>query len=185
MTLVGIFLIVAVILYNRLITRRNGLREAWSGIEVQLKRRHDLIPALIEIVKSYSKHEQELLENVTRQRSEARKYIQQARPSRLQETQSAENSLTKGISQLIAISEAYPEIRAYDQYKKLAEKLVEVEDQLQYARRYYNGSARDLNNAIETFPSNIISKLFRFRKADYFEVSTASERNAPNLDQSK
>jgi len=164
-------------LYNRLVKGRNNLREAWSGIEVQLKRRHDLVPSLVAVVKGYSEHEKDLLESVTKARSDARK----ADHTAVKSTGQAENELSQQMSKLMVLSERYPEIRADQQFASLAKNLIEIEDQLQYARRYYNGSARDLNNLVESFPSMIFARAFGFSIAEFFEVENASERLPTDL----
>lgn len=164
-------------LYNRLVRQRNRLREAWSGIEVQLKRRHDLIPGLVEVVKGYRDHEKELLVAVAESRSSAK----QVDHSKVGETGKAEDGLSENVGRLMILAEKYPEIKADTQFGDLAKNLVEVEDQLQYARRYYNGCARDMNNLIETFPSSLVAKFSHSSRVDFFEVSSASERFAPDL----
>lgn len=161
--------------YNKLVKARNQLKEGWSGIEVQLKRRHDLVPALVECVKGYQNHERELLESVTRERGEA------GAASGPAEAGGAEQALGRDLGRIVALAEAYPELKADESFRGLMGKLVEIEDQIQYARRYYNGSARDLNNAIESFPTNVVAKMFRFVPAEYFEVANASERLPPDL----
>jgi len=161
--------------FNRLVKARIQMREGWSGIEVQLKRRHDLVPALVETVKGYSAHERDLLEGVVRERSAA----QAAKGPG--EARDAEQSLGRGLGRIVALAEAYPDLKADESFRGLMGKLVEIEDQLQYARRYYNGSARDLNNLIEGFPTNFVAKWFGFRPAAFFEVANASERIPPDL----
>ena len=177
--LVLVLLVWAVWTYNRIVRQKNRLREAWSGIEVQLKRRHDLIPGLVEVVKGYSDHEKELLVAVTESRSAA-KDVDHAEVRR---TGKVEDGLSENVGRLMMLVERYPEIKADKQFANLAENLVEVEDQLQYARRYYNGSARDMNNLIETFPSSLVAAMFHSGRVDFFEVSSASERMAPDLNQ--
>lgn len=161
--------------YNRLVKRRNQMREGWSGVEVQLKRRHDLVPALVECVKGYQTHERGLLETVTQERSAA----QLAKGAG--EVANAEKTLGRDLGQVVALAEDYPDLKADTAFRKLMGDLVEIEDKIQYARRYYNGSVRDLNNAIESFPSNLVASAFRFREGDFFEVENASERIPPDL----
>lgn len=161
--------------YNRLVKNRNQMREGWSGIEVQLKRRHDLVPALVQCVKGYQSHERELLEAVTRERSAAQAAHGPA------QALGAEKALAHDLGRLIALAENYPDLKADQSFRDLMGQLVEIEDQIQYARRYYNGSVRDLNNAIESFPTNLIAQAFSFRTADFFEVTNASERIPPDL----
>jgi LemA protein len=161
--------------YNTLVKARNQMREGWSGIEVQLKLRHDLIPSLVQCVKGYQTHERELLETVTRERTEA----QAARGAG--EVGGAERSLGRDLGKIVALAEDYPELKADQSFRRLMGELVGIEEQIQYARRYYNGSVRDLNNAIESFPSNLIATMFHFDPANLFELENASERLAPDL----
>lgn len=168
-----LIIIWVMITYNRLVRGRNQLREGWSGIEVQLKRRHDLVPALVECVKGYQTHEREALEAIVRARS---------KPSFDAAADSSEEQrFGRDLGQVIALAEAYPDLKADRQFLKLMKELVSVEDQLQYARRYYNGSARDLNNRVESFPSNLVARLAGFSTIPYFEVEWASDRLAPDL----
>mgnify|MGYP001399392740 CR=1 FL=1 len=152
-----LFVGTVVVFYNRLVKARNQLREGWSGIEVQLKRRHELVPALVECVKGYRAHEEELLEAVARERTVA----QSARG--VSEAGVAEKALARDLGRIVALVEAYPDLKADEVFFGLMEDLVEVEDQLQYARRYYNGSVRDLNNIVESFPSNLVAGGFGFK----------------------
>jgi len=168
-------LVWAILVYNRLVRARNQLREAWSGIEVQLKRRHDLVPALVECVKGFRSHERELLEALVRDRGAAVAATDAVSAS------GPESRLGRDLGRVIALAEDYPELRADRQFLKLMRELVNVEEQLQFARRYYNGSARDLNNAVESFPSNLVAKSAGFQPAAFFEVEQASHRLPPNL----
>lgn len=165
-------------LFNRLVSRRNGLREAWSGIEVQLKRRHDLVPQLVSVVKGYAGFEKEALESVMEARSAAGNALSDGAKS----TQTTEHALVNDMGRLFALVEAYPDLKADRQFAKLADNLVEIEDDLQYARRYYNGCARDLNNLVESVPSNLVARGFGFEMCDFFEVENASERLAPSVE---
>jgi LemA protein len=160
-----LIIIWVMVTYNRLVRGRNQLREGWSGIEVQLKRRHDLVPALVECVKGYQTHEREALEAIIQARGEP----------------TEEQRFGRDLGRVIALAESYPELKADQQFLKLMKELVSVEDQLQYARRYYNGSARELNNRVETFPSNLVARLAGFSTIPYFEVERASDRLAPDL----
>lgn len=173
--LLALQMLVAVVLFNRLVRLRNKVREGWSGIEVQLKRRHDLIPSLVEVVKGYAKHESEVLTEVASERSEAMK-AEGAEASR-----EAENKLGRGMGKLFALIEDYPDLKADESFGKLMKELVNTEDELQFARRYYNGATRDLNNAVESFPGNLIAGLFKVQKSPFFEVSSAAERMAPTV----
>lgn len=164
-------------LFNRLVRQGNSLREAWSGIEVQLKHRHDLIPGLVEVVKGFRDHEKDLLVAVTQSRKEAKK-VDHAEVGR---TGKAEDGLSESVARLMLLAEQYPEIKADEQFAALSENLVEVENQLQYARRYYNGCARDMNNLVETFPGSMVARLSGRDTVDFFEVSSVTERLAPDL----
>ena len=163
--------------YNKLVVARNQMREGWSGPEVQLKRRHDLVPALVECVRGYQTHGRELLEAVTRERTEA----QAARGAG--EAGGAEQTLGRDLGKIVALAEDYPDLKADESFRGLMTELVEIEDQIQYSRRYYNGSVRDLNNSIETFPTNLVAKFFTFEAGVFFEVENASERIPPDLAQ--
>jgi len=170
--LVVLWLIVA---YNRFIRGKNLVREAWSGIDVQLKRRHDLIPNIVEAVKGYSSHEREVFEEVAALRAKGP-------DDDVLKRSETENALTQSIKTLFAVAEDYPELRANENFLSLHEALVEVEDDIQYARRYYNGTVRDFNIRVEAFPSNIIAASFGFRRRVYFEIELASERLVPEMD---
>lgn len=165
----------AVWIYNRLIALRNQLAEAWSGVDVQLKRRHDLVPNLVECVKGFRTHEEAVLTAVTRERGSAQSA--QGVPG----ASAAENSLTQHLRSLFAVAEAYPDLKADKNFRQLSETLVAVENDIQYARRYYNGSVRDLNNLVQSFPSLLVARSFGFQPAEFFEVETTSERQAPEV----
>jgi len=168
-------LLIFALIYNRLIRRRNKVREGWSGIEVQLKRRHDLIPSLVNVVKGYASHEREVLEEVTAERSAA------VKASGAEAAKVAEEKLAGGMGRLLALIEGYPELKSDKNYRDLITELVKTEDELQYARRYYNGATRELNNAVESFPSNVVASFFKFQKGVFFEVSSEAERMAPRF----
>ena len=161
--------------YNRLVALQNQMCEAWSGVDVQLKRRHDLIPNLVECVKGYRTHEQSVLEAVARERGAAQS------AQGVSGTSAAENSLTQNLRTLFAVVEAYPDLKADANFRQLSATLVDVENDIQFARRYYNGSVRDLNNLIQTFPSLLVARSFKFVSAEYFEIETATERTAPEV----
>lgn len=161
--------------YNACVRAKQILKEAESGIDVQLKRRHDLIPNLVEIVKGYMQHERNALENVTRFRGQA------TTTQTLEKRAEAENQLTKGLRTIFALSENYPNLKADSQFINLHNNLIQVEDELQMARRYYNGCARDLNVLVQSFPSNIIANIFRFNVTAFFELETATERSTPQV----
>lgn len=173
--IIVVLLIWFVIIYNKFIKDKNLIREAWSGIDVQLKRRNDLIPNIIEAVKGYSGYEKSLFEKITELRNKA------SSQDRVKEKAFTENELSKAIVNLFAVAEAYPELKASNNFLDLQKQLAETEDQLQYARRYYNGVVRDYNIRVESFPSNIIANLFDYKTADYFEIELASERMTPEI----
>lgn len=163
-----------ILTYNRLITFRNRVREAWSDIDVQLKRRYNLIPNLVETVKGYATHERELFEKVTKARTSA----MQAKT--VKEKGAAENMLSETLKSLFAVAENYPDLKASANFLELQRELRDTEDKVQAARRFYNTNTRDLNIKIESFPANIIANLFKFKKADFFEAEEAA-RKAPTV----
>jgi LemA protein len=164
-------LLYGIVLFNRLVARRNHAREAWSGIDVQLKRRHDLLPKLVEVVKAYGRFEQATLQAVTEARA----------AGAVAARREAENGLTRGFRQLFALVEAYPDLKANQSYLDLQRQVSETEEQIQFARRYYNGTVRELNILVESFPGNIVARLFRFRTEEYFEIELATQRESPEL----
>ena len=165
----------AVSLYNRLVSLRNSGAGAWSDIDVQLKRRWELIPNLVETVKGYARHEQSTFEQVTAARTQA---MQANTPS---EHAAAEGNLQGALKSLFAVAEAYPELRASESFLGLQTQLSGLEDAIQNARRYYNAIVRDLNTAIESFPSNLLAGPFGFAKREYFELDSAAERAVPKV----
>jgi LemA protein len=165
---IGVFAIIGI--YNGLIRKRTMVEEAWSGIDVQLKRRHDLIPALIETVKSYAAHEEKIFESVTKSREKCLGV-----KDNVEELAQAENMLTSGLKSIFALAENYPDLKANTNFIKFQEDLGEIEEQVQMARRYYNGSTRELNIAVESFPSNLIANAFNFSKKDFFEIEEAQK----------
>jgi len=160
----------AIFTYNRLITLRNRTQEAWSDIDVQLKRRYDLIPNLVETVKGYAGHERELFEKVT----EARTMAMGAKTMR--EHSEAENALSSTLKTLFAVAENYPQLRAAENFLELQRELRDTEDKVQAARRFYNGNVRDLNIKIERFPERIIASMFVFKKVDFFELEEVAAK---------
>ncbi|MEX2580828.1 MAG: LemA family protein [Verrucomicrobiales bacterium] len=168
-------LIVLAVLFNTMVKHRNRVKEAWSGIDVQLKRRRNLVPNLVETVKGYREHERSTLEDVVRARARA----EGARS--VGEAQEAEQSVTGNLKTIFALAESYPELKADASFRKLSEQLVEVEDQIQYARRYYNGSVRDYNTCIESFPANLAAGAFGFKGRPFFEIELATEKQNPEV----
>lgn len=160
--------------YNRLIRKRNLVSEAWAGIDVQLQKRSELVPNLVKIVKGYAAHESGVLEDVTRLRASTE--------SRIEARAKHETALSRSLGRLFALAEDYPDLKASDGFQQLHTSLVEIEDHLQFARRYYNGAVRDNNNLVEAFPSNIIANTFKFNQAEFFEIELASQRSAPHVD---
>ncbi len=164
-----------VVIHNRLVKARNRMREGWSGVDVQLKRRHDLIPALLTTVQAYARHEKALLERLADARREA------LLPQEPKTCSSVESRLGAELTQLRAVVEQWPELKADAHYRRLMDELVEVEDAIQFARRYYNGAVRELNNALESFPSNWVGRFLGFRQGDFFEIAEVSERHPPQI----
>lgn len=164
-----------VIIFNRLIRNKNLVREAWSGIDVQLKRRYELIPNLVEVVKGYSRHEQRLFEEIAHIRSNS------MRVQGMGEKKDNENALSHAIGSLLAVSENYPELKANQNFLELQRSLTETEDQLQLARRYYNGTVRNYNIQVESFPNNLIANMRGFKREDFFEIELATQRINPEV----
>ncbi len=168
--------VVFFVLYNRLVRLLNLTREAWSGIDVQLKRRHNLVPNLVEIVKRYSSHERDLLTEVADTRSRT------ISAEGVKATESAENALSQALGRLFAVAEDFPDVKADSLYRKLQDELTEIEDHLQMARRYYNGTVREYNIRVESFPDNIVARLGGFAAAAFFELETVTAREAPKVE---
>ena len=162
--IVGLILLFVVFSYNGLIRLKNRTKEAWSDIEVQLKRRYDLIPNLVETVKGYAKHESDAFQKVTEARTKA------LGAGTIQEKETADNMVSSALKSIFAIAEAYPELRAVESFTKLQDELSDTENKIQAARRFYNTNVLDLNTKIETFPSNVIAGIFAFQKQDFFEL---------------
>lgn len=171
----GILAAVFVGIYNSLIKLRNTSEQAWSDVDVQLKRRYDLVPNLVETVKGYAAHEKSTFEKVVQARNVA---MQASSPG--DKTQ-AENMFQSTLRSLFAVAEAYPELKANENFKQLQGELSSVEEQIQLSRRYYNAVVRDLNTKIESVPSNIVANMFAFQKKEYFELDSAEERAAPKV----
>jgi LemA protein len=168
-----IALVWAVWTYNRLVRLRNQVDEAWAGIDVQLQRRHELVPNLVATVKGYMKHESGVLQRVTKLRGNPQ--------MEREERASQESGLSRSIGRLFAVAEDYPDLKASEGFRQLHASLVEIEEHLQFARRYYNGSVRDNNNLVEGFPSMLVARMFGFINAAFFEIELASQRAAPEL----
>ena len=173
--IVALILLWAWFTFNRFIRQRNLTREAWSGVDVQLKRRHDLVPRLVECVKGYKGYEASLLENLTTARASAQAAQGVAAAGK------AETGVTQSLKALFAVAEAYPDLKAARSFQDLSAALIEIEDQLQYARRYYNGTVRDYKILAESFPSRLVAGLFGFCPDGFFEVESSMERQAPDV----
>jgi len=169
LVVLGLLVITGVVIYNSLVRAKVRVEEAWSDITVQLKRRYDLIPNLINTVKGYAAHEKGVFEKVTEARSNA------LNAQGVAETAKAENMFEKTLKSLFAVAEAYPDLKANENFKHLQEELVDTEDKIQASRRFYNGSARDLNIKIESFPINLFAGAFGFKKREFFEVEGAEQ----------
>lgn len=171
--IVAVLVIIGIVIYNSFVKLKIRAEEAWSDITVQLKRRMDLIPNLVNAVKGYAKHEKEVFENVTKARSE----VLDAKG--VKETAKAENQFEQALKSLFAVSENYPQLRASENFQKLQDELTDTEDKIMASRRFYNGAARELNIKADSFPSNIVANMFGFKKRDFFEVENLSEAEKP------
>jgi LemA protein len=168
----------AVISYNRFVSQKNLIRDAWANIDTELRRRYDLIPNLVETVKGYASHEKEVFENVTKARAMAT-----AATGSPAEQAAAEGPFVAAMRQLFAVAENYPELKANQNFLALQQELANTEDRLQTARRFYNSNVRDYNTRVESFPSMMIASLGHFEKRDYFEVEPAIRAaSAPRVD---
>ena len=172
LAIVVVLAIVLWVVYNSLVTLKVRVDEAWSDITVQLKRRLDLIPNLVETVKGYAAHEQGVFQAVTEARANA------LNAKGVKETAAADNQFEGALKSLFAVSEAYPDLKANQNFIELQQELVDTEDKIQASRRFYNGGVRDLNTKIQTFPSNIIANMFGFKNRDFFELDEAEQKTA-------
>jgi len=177
--------VVAVILgwliatYNGLVKMRNRVKEAWSDIDVQLKRRYNLIPNLVEAVKGYAGHEKKVFTDVTEARTQAMAAQKSGNPA---DTAKAENMLAGTLKTLFAVSENYPELKANQNFLSLQEELSDTENKIQASRRFYNGNVRDFNTKQEQFPTNLIASMFGFKPAEFFEIEDEEEKKVPKVD---
>ena len=168
--IVAVLLLVAVGIYNRLVNLRNRCDNAWAQVDVQLRRRYDLIPNLVETVKGYAKHEREVFQKVTEARSKA------INASTVKEQSQAENMLTGALKSLFAVVESYPELKANQNFLMLQEELAGTEGKIAYARQFYNDSVMKFNVKQQVFPSNMIAKMFNFKEKEYFEIEEPAAR---------
>jgi LemA protein len=164
-------------MYNGLVRLRQMVKEAWSGIDVQLKRRADLIPNLVETVKGYATHEKDTFREVTEMRTRA----QSVPAGDIAGRAAAEGMLGAALGKLMAVAEAYPDLKANENFRDLQGSLETIESEIQMSRRYYNGSARELNTKVESFPSNFVANTFNFKQVSYFELENAADRALPQV----
>lgn len=174
--IIAVIVIVVISIYNRLVRLNVRTNEAWSDISVQLKRRYDLIPNLVETVKGYAKHEKSVFENVTKARTEA------LSAKGVEDKSKAENMLTESLKSVFAIAEAYPDLKANENFSQLQAEITDTEDKIQASRRFYNGNVRDLNIAIQTFPTNIFAKNLGFKERELFELEQAEAKEPVKVD---
>ena len=173
--LVIILVLAIIVMYNGLVRLRQQVRNAWSQIDVQLKRRHDLIPNLVETVKGYAAHEKETLENVTKARSQA------VQAQGVAQQAQAENLLTGALGRLMLVVEQYPDLKANQNFLSLQEELTSTENRIGFARQHYNDSVMQLNTKIQTVPTNIVAGMTGFKEEDFFEIEEPGEREVPEV----
>ena len=161
--------------YNGLVSSRNKVKDQWSQIDVQLKKRADLIPNIVETVKGYAKHEKETLEDVIK----ARNALNTA--STVEDEMKANNQITGALNKLFALSEAYPELKANENFMLLQKDLKDIEDKISYARQFYNDSVMTYNNKVQMFPTNIIANIFNFKESKFFEIENAKDKETPKV----
>ena len=161
--------------YNGLVSSRNKVKDQWSQIDVQLKKRADLIPNIVETVKGYAKHEKETLEDVIK----ARNALNTA--STVEDEMKANNQITGALNKLFALSEAYPELKANENFMSLQKDLKDIEDKISYARQFYNDSVMTYNNKVQMFPTNIIANIFNFKESKFFEIENAKDKETPKV----
>lgn len=167
---VVVILLWVIFVYNKLVTLQNRIENAWSQIDVQLKKRYDLVPNLVETVKAYAKHERETFEKVTNARAAM------VNAKSVKEKASADGMLTGALKSLFAVAEAYPQLKANENFLQLQEELSGIESKIAYARQFYNDSVLDLNNSLAVFPSNLVAGSFGFKKRDYFQIEETARQ---------
>lgn len=175
--ILGFLIIAFVVIYNGLVRLRNQVKNAWAQIDVQLKRRYDLIPNLVDTVKGYMKHERETLESVTK----ARNLAQQISGGSVGARAKAETELSSALARLLAVVENYPDLKANQNFLALQEELTSTENKISFSRQFYNDSVLRLNNQTQMFPSNIVAGMTGFKAAEFFELTAAEEREAPKV----
>jgi len=175
--IIAVLIILIIPIYNGLVRLRNQVKNAWAQIDVQLKRRYDLIPSLVETVKGYAKHERETLDAVTNARNLAQQVSSEGAATRSK----AEGELSSALSRLLAVVENYPDLKANQNFLALQEELTSTENKISFSRQYYNDSVLNYNNRTQVFPSNIIANMMGFKAGEFFEVTTTEERAAPKV----
>jgi LemA protein len=175
LAIVGVLVVALIFVYNALVQKRIRCQEAWSQIDVQLKRRYDLIPNLVETVKGYAAHEKETLERVIQARNAA------VAAEGVKQQAEAENMLTGALRQLFALSESYPNLKANENFAQLQEELTSTENRIGFARQHYNDSVAVYNTATQKFPNNMVASMFGFKDRDFFEIAEPAEREAPQV----
>lgn len=175
--IIALIIISIIVMYNGLVQARNTVKNAWSQIDVQLKRRHDLIPNLVETVKGYMNHERETLESVTKARQQA----VDLKDAGVADRSRVENILSQTLRSLFAVSENYPDLKANQNFLKLQEEITTTENRVSFSRQAYNDEVLTYNNKIEMFPSNIIAGMFNFVKSDFFEIEDISQKEVPSV----
>lgn len=176
--ILGVLVLVSIYfisVYNKLVSLRNLVQEGWSSIDVMLKKRHDLIPNLVETVKGYATHERETLDSVIQARTAAQK------ANSVESKEVAEKNLDKAMFNLMAVAEQYPDLKANANFQQLQAELSTVEGDIEKARRYYNGTVRNNNTTVQSFPSNVVAGMFGFKDATFFELQNAAEREVPSV----
>lgn len=182
--LLGIVVVIAIglaVSYNRFVRQRNLVRESWQQVDVELQRRHDLIPNLVDTVKAYAVHERQVFDAVTQARAAAEQVRAQAGDDRARRAD-AENALSRAVTAVVAVAENYPQLKASQNYLALQDELVDTEDRIAAGRRFYNGNVRALNTRVEAFPSNLVANAFHFTTAEYFELEDPGARQAVRVD---
>lgn len=175
LAVIAIFFFYGISIYNRLVKLKTIVEEAWSSIDVMLKKRHDLIPNLVETVKGYATHERATLDSVTRARAAA------MGANTIQEKEVAEKNLSQAMMNLNAVAEQYPDLKANTNFLQLQGELSALEGDIEKSRRYYNGTVRENNILVDTFPSNILANMFKFTKSTFFELDNVAERIVPSI----
>ncbi len=174
--LVGAVVLYFIYIYNSLVSNKNMVAEGWSGIDVQLRRRADLIPNLIETVKGYASHEDKLFRDIAELRAKS------IAGGSVGEQSAVGQAMSAALGRIFAIAEAYPELKADANFRDLQDKLSGIEDEIQMSRRYYNGTVRTFNTLIEAFPSNIVANFFKFAKSEFFDIGDVAAREVPKVD---